>query len=220
MSAKNIQPGNRRGATTSRLAELEKQCAAVQEQRTRDQMRLSMITKERDLLKFELAQSAVSDARPTWMTSPCHVTEMEQHQPVNVDPWLLKPAAVRARLREEHIFPASVFTRLTASLLLRFARIAARNKHYAIAEVLYQTILFLAPRAFVWRQAGNMLAGQGLFSAAIDCFDQAILMDESDSEAWHARAVAFRRLDRDDESRQSLSRALSLDPSLADRKIP
>lgn len=219
MSPKDTQPGTRRGAASNRETELEKQLAAVQQQRARDQVRLSQITKERDLLKFEVVQSAAASSKSGWIASPGQAAEIEQDQQERVDAWLLKPGAERARLRQEPAFRSSVVTRLTASLVLRLARVAARNRHYATAEVLYQAILCLAPRAFIWRQAGNMLAGQGLFNAAIDCFDQAIEIDEGDSEAWHARGVALRRLERSDESRESLARAFSLNPALVDRKI-
>jgi Flp pilus assembly protein TadD len=62
-----------------------------------------------------------------------------------------------------------------------------------------------------------MLAGQGLFAAAIDCFDRAIEADENDVEALHARGVALRRSGDRNLGADVIKRALLLDPSLATR---
>jgi tetratricopeptide (TPR) repeat protein len=220
MSAKTTQTGSRRDTASSQIAMLENQLAAVQQQRLSDQIRLAEITKERDLLRFERTQSVADAANGVWMPGGQHRSHAGKKQQDSIDPWLIKPAASRAQLRKEPAFDRSILTRITAHLVLRFARQAARNNHFAMAEVLYQAILFLAPRAFVWRQAGNMIAAQGHYEAAIDCFDQVIQIDQQDGEAWHARGVALQRLERIPESRESLARAFALQPDLAYRKIP
>jgi tetratricopeptide (TPR) repeat protein len=129
---------------------------------------------------------------------------------------LFKAGVERAKWRQEREIRSSVLARVTASLLLRFAKAAARDSHYATAEVFYQAIILLKPRSFVWRQTGNMLAGQGLFRAAIDCFDRAIALDDNDAAAWHAKAIAWRRLDDAEESRKAMKQAIALLPSLGE----
>lgn len=214
MSGTNARARSRSATGTARVAELEAELAAVQAQRLRDQERLGHVTRERDRLRFELAER---DAAEGGAARRMGMAGDEEDGAPQIDGWLLKAGAERALLRGEPAPPATLLSRLTTSLLLRFARAAARGRHYATAEVLYQAILALAPRGFIWRQTGNMLAGQGLYAAAIDCFDRAIAFDANDSEAWHAKAVALRRADRADESMAAMHHALSLNPELARR---
>lgn len=191
-------------------AELE----ALTAQRAKDLERLREMTIERDRLRFELSERNGWEARE--LAGQSHDADEADDDAAKIDGWLLKAAAVRALHRKEA--PArSLMGRLLASLALRFARRAARRRDYASAEVFYQVILLLAPRAFIWRQTGNMMAGQGLYQAAIDCFDRAIEANENDAEAWHARGVAMRRSDDRHAGADSIRHALELDPSLANR---
>lgn len=188
--------------------------AALSAQRAQDLERLRQITLERDRLRFALAERNAEEARSLApRTDPAGDTDDPAER---IDGWLLKAPAVRAEIRDERR-NRSLLGKLVAWLALRLARRAARQRDYASAEVFYQVILLLAPRAFIWRQTGNMLAGQGLYAAAVDCFDQAIEANEKDAEAWHARGVALRRSGDRDEGTESIKRALQLDASLAVR---
>lgn len=204
-------------SSRDRVAELEGELAALSDQRRQELEVLRLVSLERDRLRFELSErNAMRDDSRLKDGRLANDDEEDDDTP-EVDGWLLKPGVERAKLRQEPVVASSWLTRLTASLLLRFARLAARERQYATAEVLYQAIILLAPRGFVWRQTGNMLAGQGLFMAAIDCFSRAIEIDNNDGAAWHAKAMAWRRLDRPEESREAMQQALALDPSLGKR---
>lgn len=219
MSGRTTRPGpGRRAGGAERVAELETELEMVRAQRLRDQARLGEVTKERDRLRFELAQRNAEDAKLARASSGhSHSEDDDEDALQKIDGWLIKAGAERARLRDEAPFPSTLLSRLTANLVLRFARVAARDRRYATAEVLYQALILLRPRGFVWRQAGNMLAGQGLFSAATDCFERAIQIDAMDAQAWHAKAMALVRLGDADASKQALDRAVALDPGLANR---
>lgn len=221
MTGRNARTGGKQTTEAPRVAELEAELAATRDQRLRDQARLSQVTRERDRLKFELAERNLEEARAMRIIALRQkgLPTEEGDDVAQMDGWFLKGGAERARLRGEASAPKSILARLTASLLLRFARAAARNRHYARAEVLYQAIILLAPRGFVWRQTGNMLAGQGLYITAVDFFDQAIGYDEADHEAWHAKAVALRRASKPDESMMAMERAIALNPELAKRNV-
>lgn len=202
-------------SSRDRVAELEGELAALSDQRRHELEVLQLVSLERDRLRFELSErNAVRDDS---RLKDGRLVDDDVEAPPDVDGWLLKPGVERAKLRQEPTIVGSWLARLTASLLLRFARVAARERQYATAEVLYQAIILLAPRGFVWRQAGNMLAGQGLFMSAIDCFSRAIEIDNKDGAAWHAKAMAWRRLDRPEESREAMQQALALDASLRQR---
>lgn len=193
---------------------LEVEFAALAAQRNSDLERLRLITTERDRLRYELAERNADEARCIARESK-HENEAEDTIE-KVDGWLLKPPIIRSEIRDEkHV--SSILGRVVASFALRFARAAAKRRDYATAEIFYQVILLLAPRPFIWRQTGNMLAGQGLFAAAIDCFDRAIETDENDAEAWYIRGVALRRSGDRNQGAESIKRALLLDPSLATR---
>ena len=106
---------------------------------------------------------------------------------------------------------------LVGSCLLRYARRSARRLDYARAEIFYQAILQLRPRPFLWRQLGNMLAGQGLYSAAIACFDTALESAPDDAETYFVAGVALRRLGERDRSETHFRRAIELDKKLGAR---
>jgi tetratricopeptide (TPR) repeat protein len=193
---------------------LEAELAALVAQRTSDLERLRLITTERDRLRYELAERNADEAR---LIAREAKHENEDDDAIEkVDGWLLKPSIIRSEIRSEKPV-SSILGRVAASFALRFARHAAKRRDYATAEIFYQVILLLAPRPFIWRQTGNMLAGQGLFAAAIDCFDRAIEADENDVEALHARGVALRRSGDRNLGTDVIRRALLLDPSLATR---
>jgi tetratricopeptide (TPR) repeat protein len=193
---------------------LEAELAALAAQRRRDLERLRLITTERDRLRYELAERNADEARSVARTSKSENQDDDLSE--KVDGWLLKSPIVRAEIRDEKRV-RSLMGRVAASFALRFARHAAKRRDYATAEIFYQVILLLAPRPFIWRQTGNMLAGQGLFLAAVDCFDRAIETDENDAEAWYVRGVALRRSGDRNQGTESIKRALLIDPSLATR---
>lgn len=193
---------------------LDAELAALAAQRSRDLERLRLITTERDRLRYELAERNADEARFVARTSKSENQDDDLSE--KVDGWLLKSPIVRAEIRDEKRV-RSLMGRVAASFALRFARHAAKRRDYATAEIFYQVILLLAPRTFIWRQTGNMLAGQGLFLAAVDCFDRAIETDENDAEAWYVRGVALRRSGDRNQGTESIKRALLIDPSLATR---
>lgn len=193
---------------------LEAELVALAAQRRRDIERLRLITTERDRLRYELTERNADEARSVARTSKYENQDDDLSE--KVDGWLLKSPIVRAEIRDEKRV-RSLMGRVAASFALRFARHAAKRRDYATAEIFYQVILFLAPRPFIWRQTGNMLAGQGLFLAAVECFDRAIETDENDAEAWYVRGVALRRSGDRNQGTESIKRALLIDPSLAIR---
>lgn len=207
--------GNKGKSTTQveRVAQLETMLELLNNQRKADLDRFRRLTHSFDRLTFQLAER---DAELAGLDT--NATLSKGSVPA-VEAFQLHPAAIRSKLRDEQSHKSTLIGRLTAALILRFAREAARRRNYARAEALYQAILLLAPRPFIWRQMGNMLAGQGLFHAAVDCFDRTIELDEYDAEAWHARAVALKRLGRTDESSVSAQHAIALEPLMASRQV-
>lgn len=187
--------------------------AALEAQREKDLARLRELVLERDRLRFALAERNAEEVENSVERRNADTAADEG---LEIDGWLLKSAAVRAELRRERI-GRSLVGRLLAAITLRFARRAARRRNYATAEVFYQAILLLAPRPFIWRQTGNMLAGQGLYAAAVDCFNRAIEADENDAEAWHAKGTALRRIGEREAGTEALLHAIQLDPALVSR---
>ncbi len=53
------------------------------------------------------------------------------------------------------------------------------------------------------------------YNESLDCFDQAIRIDQNFSEAWYAKGVALHNMLRYDEAIQCYTRALSIDPGNA-----
>lgn len=202
---------------------LQTELAALMAQRAKDLERLRAVTADRDRLRFELAErnaaesGALARQRERGKRDDDDDEEDDDRVPA-IDGWLLKAGVIRARARSEEAPKQSVFSRILASVILRFARKAAKRQDYATAEVFYQTILMLAPRAFIWRQLGNMLAGQGLYAAAVECFDRVLEVDQTDAATFHARGQSLRRCGERDAAAESLRRAIALDPSLADLK--
>jgi len=62
----------------------------------------------------------------------------------------------------------SLIKKVLASLLLRYARRAARSEQYAQAQTLYETIALFAPRPFLLKQIGTMLYHQHYYQSAVD----------------------------------------------------
>jgi len=191
--------------------QLHKELAAVTEQRQEDHARLKLLTQECEMLRQELARRNAEEHKSGSKTGGLIDDEPE------IEGWQLLPAAARSVERKEQPVSGSLFDRLVAALLLRLARKAAKRQDYARAEIFYQAILQLRPRAFLWRQTGNMLAGQGLFTAAIDCFDRVIAATPEDGEAHLSRSNALRALHRNQEASESLRLALALNPALQQR---
>lgn len=199
------------------LADLQARLDLLNGQRRADLDRLGRLSLQCDRLALQLAER---DAELAGMDSNADLAKGRPH--AAIDAFLLMPAAVRTLLRGEapalgSQTTASLASKIMSSVLLRYARAAAARRDYARAEAWYQAILLLTPRAFVWRQLGNMQAGQGLFAAAIESFDRAITLDDGDGEAWHAKARALKTLDRRDEANAALARALALKPALTSR---
>ena len=141
----------------------------------------------------------------------------EADETIETNKWQMLPPAIRSLQRQEEKHSNTKIDRFVAAWLLRYARKSARRMDYARAEIFYQAILQLRPRTFLWRQVGNMLAGQGLYSAAIACFDTAIDLAPNDAETHFVAGVALRRLGEKERSEICFRRAIELDEKLAGR---
>lgn len=195
----------------STVAELEARLDAVQAQREEDLGRYRRAVQELEWLRQEVA---LRNAEASGEKSDKHSSDDDTRP---IERWEIMPAAARSVRRGEKKLTASPLAWLYAKLFLRLARGAARRRDYATAEVFYQAVLYFRPRAFLWRQLGNMLAGQGLFRGAIQSFNQAIKMEPGDAEAWFVKSVALKRIGEADRSWKAHVKAVRLDPKLADR---
>lgn len=76
----------------------------------------------------------------------------------------------------------SLIEKALASLLLRYARRAARSEQYAQAQALYEAIALFKPRPFLLKQIGTMLYHQQYYQSAADVLAQAqkLLPDDKD----------------------------------------
>ena len=64
-----------------------------------------------------------------------------------------------------------------------------------------------------WRQLGStLLYRENNAQGALDAFRQATNLNPRDADAWMATALALQMLDRQDEERSAISRALNADP--------
>jgi len=52
----------------------------------------------------------------------------------------------------------------------------------------------------------------GQYSEALGCFEQAILLNQNDSEMWNFKAVSLRSMGRYDEAIECFNRSLEIDP--------
>jgi len=64
--------------------------------------------------------------------------------------------------------PPSLIERVLASVLLRYARRAARSQKHAEAQTLYEAIALFRPRPFLLKQIGTMLYHQLYYQSAVD----------------------------------------------------
>ncbi|WP_010544157.1 tetratricopeptide repeat protein [Sphingomonas elodea] len=190
----------------SELAKLRQHIALERNQRWREMERHKRIVLETQWLRAELRDRDAERAQEEARGQDGSVAE------------ICSPA-VRTLRREEQPIRQNLLSRLLAALLLRFARRAARDRQYAQAEILYQAILLFRPRAFLWRQVGNMQAGQGLYDAAAENFRQAITADDKDGEAHLALGHALHQLHREAEAEAAFAKAISLDKRLLSRVI-
>ena len=190
---------------------LRKELAVVTAQRREDHARLCQLVQERNMLHQELARRNAEVRKQAG-----NDVHSDADEPP-IEGWQLMPPAVRSIERGEQRVTDTWASRVLATWLLRFARKAAARRDYAQAEIFYQAILQLRPRPFLWRQIGNMLAGQGLFATAIFAFDHAIALAPDDAEAHFVRSNALGKIDRAHEAAESLVRALALNPALRAR---
>lgn len=184
------------------IAELRQQIALEREQRLREIVRHRRVVQEAQWLRAELGDRNAEQRKG-----------MNDAQSSGID----ASPAVRTLHRNEAAIPGTLFTRMVAAVVLRFARKAARDHRYAQAEILYQAILLFRPRGFLWRQIGNMQAAQGIYAAAVENFRQAIAVDRKDAEAYLALGQALRQLDQPAEAEAALNKALELDKRLLPR---
>lgn len=76
----------------------------------------------------------------------------------------------------------SLIEKALASLLLRYARRAARSEQHAQAQALYEAIALFKPRPFLLKQIGTMLYHQQYYQSAADVLAQAqkLMPDDKD----------------------------------------
>jgi tetratricopeptide (TPR) repeat protein len=179
------------------VAELNAKLEAVQTQREYDLSRYARVVKEAEWLRYEVAlrNAEGSPDRRGIDSSEINTPSLKL--------WDVMPAIARSLDRGETRQDAFPLAWLWAALFLRFARVAARRRDYATAEVFYQAVLHYRPRPFIWRQLGNMLAGQGLFYSAIQCFNQAINLNPHDAETWRVKSLAHKRVGEAEQSQEA-----------------
>lgn len=194
------------------IKDLTEQLEAAQQQRRDDYERFGRAVRELDWLRRDLRLPVSGSGR-----GDHEVIDRPEDDICQVKIWELKAPAERAEIRKETRFAQSFFARIWAALLLHQARKAAKSLDYARAEIFYQAVLAFRPRGFLWRQVGNMMAGQGLYRSALQCFDCAIACDNGDAEAWFVKGVALLRLNEVDNARSAFATAISLNPGFTDR---
>ncbi len=52
----------------------------------------------------------------------------------------------------------------------------------------------------------------GQYTEALECFEQAILLNQSDSELWNFKAVSLRSMGRYEEAVECFHKSLEIDP--------
>jgi len=70
-------------------------------------------------------------------------------------------------------------------------------------------------RSIALQERGNILLAQQVYARALMCFDQAIALDLSASDAWYGRGDALANLYRYPEALASFDRVISLNPNHA-----
>ncbi len=61
------------------------------------------------------------------------------------------------------------------------------------------------------RQGKDFLEN-GQYEGALGCFEQAILLNQNDSELWNFKAVALRSMGRYEEAVECFNKSLEIDP--------
>lgn len=96
--------------------------------------------------------------------------------------------------------------RALALFAAQSARQALARHHMALASR-------LAPASGLLRcELGRLLAGDGRLDEALECFQQAAMLEPALAEAWFFLGITRVRLNRHDEAAPALRQALALDP--------
>ena len=61
-------------------------------------------------------------------------------------------------------------------------------------------------------QKGKDYLENGLYSEALGCFEQAIFLNQNDSELWNFKAVTLRSMGRYEEAIECFNKSLEIDP--------
>ena len=75
-------------------------------------------------------------------------------------------------------------------------------------------IIFLSDPA-VWYDKGNTLSAIGQLEGALNCFNEALILDPKDTRAWNSKGGCLASLGRLDEAIACYDNALLLNPSYA-----
>ena len=59
---------------------------------------------------------------------------------------------------------------------------------------------------------GKSFLDNGKFEDALGCFEQALLLDQSNTELWNFKGVALRSIGRYDEAIECFNKSLEIDP--------
>ena len=59
---------------------------------------------------------------------------------------------------------------------------------------------------------GKNFLANAQYDEALSCFEQAIFLDQTDSELWNFKAVSLRSMGRYDEAIECFSKSLEIDP--------
>jgi tetratricopeptide (TPR) repeat protein len=66
--------------------------------------------------------------------------------------------------------------------------------------------------AATWNNKGNALDAQGSYTDAIQCFDEAIRLDQLSAASWRNKGLALNNLGKYNESIQAYDKAIELNP--------
>jgi len=59
---------------------------------------------------------------------------------------------------------------------------------------------------------GKKFLENGQYSEALGCFEQAIILNQNDSELWNYKAVSLRSMGRYEEAIECFNKSLEIDP--------
>lgn len=107
-----------------------------------------------------------------------NISEMkEKIKDLSAEAKMLKSAQSNTAILRIHrsgiIIAEGILSNITAAILLRFAKYAARRKNFLFAEAVYTAIAAFKPRPFLLKQIGNMLYQQGLYLDSIEVLEVA-----------------------------------------------